>query len=1200
MVKKFVILSLMLIAIILLSYPPKPVNASSFNELIIGTSPDDVGEYITSSGGFKMIEFWHYSGGYWKATTVTNSGLKEIIISDSEAKDGIWARPKHLEKKIYENNFVLEYKISHPPEVLAALISGAKITPVLSIDAGTLCYSDEYTIPIRFFNFEPLPMGLASELPENPKYALFDSYIQIRALPKLNFQDLLFNEAVPFYPHRIPLVQPGFGSLSYAMYHHDGSYAGVGYSPDPFYKDMYTIPYIKIQDIQGRLAPGFPVTTATNPERRDEESGELRIGYNTFQNAGAVCIRFWYPIRIDYYAKGTDETTPTPTPTSSTTTPTPSPIPEPEGESITEDLQDENISSHETLSNCVVKADERGNEQFDVSLGIPVRENLYVNVVAKEYLYNYGFTEHTYTGSETIRVKKTYNLKWEEDEGTSETEHCGTGTMYHIAGTFCADADGDGINDSCPGHPYSGCKDTDGDYISDYCPGHDVWTSNWVEKTDTQTVYSDPHTVNRSYSYRTINNLEVFVPESVKVQNAALPGGNVSIAASGLPIPVISLSHSDDLSEHVLSDPFQLAKDNDKIKYDSVNGFYVIELESETLNGGTSKPDVPAITDYISKTENAISSYHVKNDSLVFNGSIILDNTISETGTAKAPESIPEAWLCNNNVFYKNQLLIPVQVLNGTHESSGSITYKRLTGAVNPTSNETIEQELPPINSVKVHTPVVCNSGVYDEVFMDQSLIPDENRAAVILGRPSKIQFLAKGEHLDIPGFNAPAVHADPNNPNKKEMDCSKYTKDMQVKFPFDVYIGTDKPDNAYFLPKNTWYSVHEQGITDLYIPTWIPEGEYDVDFREIAINAPDITKTQHLANKDITNYVATRSSKVRVIGRLYGFKITDVSDTLWYDVFRVSKTTSAHTGNYYYVGTKDENRKNRGISSLFTLPLLEGSHAKYKNRGALKTGYTFRFNLETIGGYFGDDDHIQITPTFYYVKKDGTGRQEVDLHYHAEFNGKVNYYVALVPEGRNRDNPLFMELGNRFRNVPEKEIKDTARLLGIDNIDSFKYKKDNIGWFDKIILSKYQRTFIGAQEGLPHGVDVDASAISVQKWYGEYRLPNDLFVTTPGFNVPEYGRTHNGLSLGGKEDFWLKNGYIIVNFRIEAIKNNNFDAPSLSYWGAPRCNMFTIEGFQKEKTDYYEKEFILMDGDIVFYDTDERSTDDYEMGGTH
>jgi len=45
---------------------------------------------------------------------------------------------------------------------------------------------------------------------------------------------------------------------------------------------------------------------------------------------------------------------------------------------------------------------------------------------------------------------------------------------------------------------------------------------------------------------------------------------------------------------------------------------------------------------------------------------------------------------------------------------------------------------------------------------------------------------------------------------------------------------------------------------------------------------------------------------------------------------------------------------------------------------------------------------------------------------------------------------------------------------------------------------------------------------------------------------------------------------------------------------------MFTREGFKRQKTDYYQMEFILMDGDIVFYDTDKRSTDDYEIGGTH
>ena len=78
---------------------------------------------------------------------------------------------------------------------------------------------------------------------------------------------------------------------------------------------------------------------------------------------------------------------------------------------------------------------------------------------------------------------------------------------------------------------------------------------------------------------------------------------------------------------------------------------------------------------------------------------------------------------------------------------------------------------------------------------------------------------------------------------------------------------------------------------------------------------------------------------------------------------------------------------------------------------------------------------------------------------------------------------------------------------------------------------------------------------MSVHKWYWEYHLPNYLYVSPQSFDVPEYGRTHNGLD--GKESFWLKDGYIIVNFRIEAVKNGDFDLPSLSYWGSPRCNMF-------------------------------------------
>ncbi|NLM09227.1 MAG: hypothetical protein GX213_00255 [Clostridiaceae bacterium] len=55
-----------------------------------------------------------------------------------------------------------------------------------------------------------------------------------------------------------------------------------------------------------------------------------------------------------------------------------------------------------------------------------------------------------------------------------------------------------------------------------------------------------------------------------------------------------------------------------------------------------------------------------------------------------------------------------------------------------------------------------------------------------------------------------------------------------------------------------------------------------------------------------------------------------------------------------------------------------------------------------------------------------------------------------------------------------------------------------------------------------------------------------------------------------------------------------------LVIWGAPHCNMFRREGFSYTKTDYYEATFELKDGDIIFYDTNKRSTDDYRVGVTH
>jgi hypothetical protein len=222
-----------------------------------------------------------------------------------------------------------------------------------------------------------------------------------------------------------------------------------------------------------------------------------------------------------------------------------------------------------------------------------------------------------------------------------------------------------------------------------------------------------------------------------------------------------------------------------------------------------------------------------------------MDNSISNNGDTQNPTTVPDSDICDRNTFYLNNLTIPDTVLNQVHTSSGTIRYKRLSQTINPVHDATLQIPIASINDVTVHTPVVCNSGVLDDKNNDQTLNPDRSRSALVLGRPSRIRFLTTGEHLNIKGYNVSG-----------SMDCRKYTKSRQVRFPFDAYIGTDKPDNSYFVPGNSWCSIPMEPSFDefhIYIPTWVKEGDYEIEFREIAANAPNLNNTEHLANLLLT-----------------------------------------------------------------------------------------------------------------------------------------------------------------------------------------------------------------------------------------------------------------------------------------------------------------------------------------------------------
>ena len=53
-----------------------------------------------------------------------------------------------------------------------------------------------------------------------------------------------------------------------------------------------------------------------------------------------------------------------------------------------------------------------GSEKFDVTRGIPTSEDLYANVLAKEYLFQHRWVNMTGTVTYTVKVKRVYHKTW--------------------------------------------------------------------------------------------------------------------------------------------------------------------------------------------------------------------------------------------------------------------------------------------------------------------------------------------------------------------------------------------------------------------------------------------------------------------------------------------------------------------------------------------------------------------------------------------------------------------------------------------------------------------------------------------------------------------------------------------------------------------------------------------------------------------
>lgn len=688
-------------------------------------------------------------------------------------------------------------------------------------------------------------------------------------------------------------------------------------------------------------------------------------------------------------------------------------------------------------------------------------------------------------------------------------------------------------------------------------------------QTDTETL-TKTYTIERQYSYWVIDNLEVYKINEAALQNYAFEGNGIRIQPTGYTPPSYSTSLT-----HGFTPP---------------NPENPVEAPPGSKSGGTERPDVSG-EDLKSFAESAVEEVKVKNDTLIFNGSTIMNGAETSRSGAR-PGQIPSAPQINENVLYSPGHVIPTSKTNKANQpSTGTIYYGLMSGNINGGADKSFP--INGINSVTVHTPVVIYPGVSDDKAHNQKTTPAAGRSAVILDRPFTVTMPNSGQHTNYLGYG--------------NRDYLKYVGSKQVRFPFDVYEGA----KARFYPKNTWIEVDKtREQFDFYLPVWVDEGFYTVEFRTIAHNAPAGATEQTNANLNLTHHIAYGTVPVDVIGRVFDFKVTDIADYNWEGVFRTAPGSPVPTGAAYWVGLNGIDGAPRGNTPQYTLPIRPGSHPLYKN-AVIKTGYHFKFDLKTKGNMFGPLDQIVITPTFDFIDAESGKRQPVDLYYHTGNRSYVRIGSPLDQVQR------YVILNERLRNVPIEELTDTAlykydhdytfdQVAGIGRsqfvqrfIQKQSMQKTPVGSLSLLRLPEGVRTLIGPKSGIPAGVDPARVNAAVQRWYGEYSLPAELYAVPAGTNVAEYGRTHGGLT--DRSEIFLKKGYIVVNFNIETVRNGELGKPYLQYIHAPLMNQWTgMEGFARSVVDPYGRRFTLKDGDVAFYHADLSSRDDFRPLVTH
>ena len=547
------------------------------------------------------------------------------------------------------------------------------------------------------------------------------------------------------------------------------------------------------------------------------------------------------------------------------------------------------------------------------------------------------------------------------------------------------------------------------------------------------------------------------------------------------------------------------------------------------------------------------------------------------------------------------------------------------------------------INSVKVHTPVVAKLTISeDNLQYVQDVNADKTKAHAVVGRSESagstgyenstndfvldIDF-ANGKHISEKGYGTRADYDKYVVGYGSTVNGTAYPKGVLVMFDFDVManVGGDVDEsNDIYIPKGVWNRVYPS----YYVPEWAEPGTHTVKVRVVAVNAEgNAEDEQKNKNTTDTKYVAFDEAQIEISGKIYGLTLTSNTSTApdFKDVFTLSGKIKwmypkkyadgtyldgfdKNMRYYYMAGIRNElgltmkakvskkiidaAGKTKTVESVenknsrYIYPLLDGSSPALKGTGTLKSGYTWNFRIDTVGRQTANDaSKLVVIPTFYWLSKDGTTREKVDLWYSDKVNGKTYNFIKAGSD-LDKQNVFVDYALSDTMGVPTSETADVQRIRGdkkelSKNVTVFTYGLIEM----PLNLKTFSNTvYANLMKNKGTSFTYDQLLQLKQTWYFKYALPDIYHICATGTDVEAYAKANGGVTY--KEDFWKKDGYLVVHFDIGAYdKTGNL---VLTYTNTPQnvadgmCDMWAMEGYVNNRTDSNGNNFTFIDGDVI------------------